>query len=61
LPTVDLDRALNRFWRAKSDASGTGLGLAIVDRLAQASGGRAVLYNRTPHGLDATVELKARD
>ena len=53
----DLAKAFNRFWRGRSDAHGSGLGLAIVDRLATASGGRAFLENRTPHGLDAQAEL----
>jgi signal transduction histidine kinase len=53
IPEADIDKAFNRFWRARSDTHGSGLGLAIVDRLATASGGRAELVNLTPHGLSA--------
>ena len=53
----DLAKAFNRFWRGRSDAHGSGLGLAIVNRLATASGGRAFLENRIPHGLDAQADL----
>jgi signal transduction histidine kinase len=55
LPQSDLSKALNRFWRARSDTHGSGLGLAIVDRLAEASGGRAELVNRDPNGLEASA------
>ena len=48
-----LDKAFNRFWRAKSDEHGSGLGLAIVERLMLASGGSAELMNRQPNGIDA--------
>lgn len=50
---ADIDKAFNRFWRARSDAHGSGLGLAIVDRLVSASGGRAELRNVSPRGLSA--------
>ena len=58
LASEDLEKAFNRFWRARSDAQGSGLGLAIVERLVTASGGRVYLKNRTPHGLDACAEFK---
>lgn len=58
LPEEDLERAFNRFWRARSDAHGSGLGLAIVERLVTASGGRVYLSNRVPHGLDACAQFK---
>ena len=57
LPEADLDRAFNRFWRARSDAYGSGLGLAIVKRLAELSGGTCGLENRESKGLDAQVSL----
>ena len=57
LPDADLERAFNRFWRARSDKTGTGLGLAIVERLVTVSGGRVRLSNRLPHGLDAQAEF----
>lgn len=53
LPPADLEKAFNRFWRARSDESGSGLGLAIVERLVTASAGSVRLENRQPHGLDA--------
>lgn len=55
LPEEDLEKAFNRFWRARSDANGSGLGLAIVERLVTASGGQVKLENRHPHGLDASA------
>lgn len=58
LPEQDLDRAFNRFWRARSDAEGSGLGLAIVEKLVEVSGGRAQLSNRAPHGLDAQAQFQ---
>lgn len=51
----DIDKAFNRFWRARSDAHGSGLGLAIVDRLVSASGGRTDLANMSPQGLSANA------
>lgn len=54
---ADIDRAFNRFWRAKSDTSGSGLGLAIVERLVTASGGNVKLTNRVPHGVDAQASF----
>lgn len=57
MPEADLDKAFNRFWRARSDAHGSGLGLAIVERLTTLSGGQVRLANRLPHGLDAQAEF----
>lgn len=53
IPEADIDKAFNRFWRARSDDSGSGLGLAIVERLVTASAGSVRLVNRQPHGVDA--------
>jgi signal transduction histidine kinase len=53
IPEADIDKAFNRFWRARSDDSGSGLGLAIVERLVTASAGSVQLVNRHPHGVDA--------
>lgn len=57
MPEADLDKAFNRFWRARSDAHGSGLGLAIVERLTTLSGGQVRLANRLPHGLDAQADF----
>lgn len=57
LPEQDLERAFNRFWRARSDATGSGLGLAIVERLVTVSGGKVRLANRPTGGLDAQAEF----
>lgn len=54
---ADIDKAFNRFWRAKSDTSGSGLGLAIVERLVTAGGGNVKLANRLPHGVDAQASF----
>jgi signal transduction histidine kinase len=56
--------AFERFWRGKhtENAPGTGLGLAIVKQLAVASGGDAMLMQRTDSaaGVVARVVLVAR-
>jgi len=57
MPDSDLEKAFNRFWRARSDSHGSGLGLAIVERLASASGGQVRLENRLPRGLDAQADF----
>lgn len=57
MPDLDLEKAFNRFWRARSDAHGSGLGLAIVERLTTLSGGNVRLANRLPHGLDAQADF----
>ena len=57
MPDEDLEKAFNRFWRARSDVHGSGLGLAIVERLTTASGGTARLVNNVPNGLDAQAEF----
>jgi len=58
IPTEDLERAFNRFWRAQSDAHGTGLGLAIVERLVQACAGTVQLENIAPNGIDAQATFR---
>ncbi len=57
MPQEDLEKAFNRFWRARSDKEGSGLGLAIVERLVTLGGGNVRLVNRTPHGLDAQADF----
>jgi signal transduction histidine kinase len=54
-----LEHAFDRFWRAPdAPHGGSGIGLAVVQHLAQLSGGRAELRNRTDRtGLDACVLL----
>ena len=54
----DLERAYNRFWRARSDAFGSGLGLAVVERLVKACSGTVQLTNVLPHGIDAQATFK---
>ena len=60
-PVDFLPFAFNRFSRpenARSTAStGAGLGLALVKRLAERSGGSAVLRNHEPRGAVATVRI----
>lgn len=54
-----LAKAFDRFWRAPDAAhDGSGIGLAVVQHLAERSGGRVELRNRTDtHGLDARLLL----
>lgn len=57
LPSADLARAFDRFWRGRDDSSGTGLGLAIVSQLADVGGAKVRLQNRTEGGLDAQARF----
>ena len=59
MPEEDLERAFNRFWRARSDSSGSGLGLAIVQRLVTLGGGTVALTNRPSGGLEATATFRS--
>lgn len=60
LPADQLGKALDPFWRAPGAAKGgTGLGLALVRRLAELSGGHAVLRPAPGTGVDAVVTLPA--
>jgi len=55
LSAAELPRAVERFWRGRSDRPGTGLGLAIADRLVRARGGALELSSEG--GLVARVVL----
>ncbi|HET6533132.1 MAG TPA: HAMP domain-containing sensor histidine kinase [Actinoplanes sp.] len=53
-------RAMDPFWRAPGAANdGTGLGLSLVRKLAEVSGGRAMLRPGDTAGVDAVVILPA--
>ena len=61
LTADDCARALDPFWRAPGmTKDGTGLGLSLVRKLAEASGGRALLRPGHPAGIDAVVILPRR-
>jgi signal transduction histidine kinase len=51
--------ATTRFWRSPQhrEIRGNGLGMTIVEKLAAANGGRLVLAERSPHGLEASIEF----
>ena len=59
IPTEDLTRVFERFYRVDKSRSrpGTGLGLAIVKHLVELHGGQAVAANRPEGGALFTVRL----
>jgi signal transduction histidine kinase len=60
IPTEDLTRVFERFYRvdkSRSRPGGTGLGLAIVKHLVELHGGEAVAANRPEGGAVFTVKL----
>lgn len=59
IPTEDLPRVFDRFYRGKGQrqSEGTGLGLAIARALAASLGARLRLENRKEGGLLATLTL----
>ncbi len=60
IPTEDLTRVFERFYRvdkSRSRPGGTGLGLAIVKHLVELHGGEAVAANRPEGGAVFTVRL----
>ena len=60
LSAEQLERALDRFWRAEgASVGGSGLGLAIVRQLATVGGGTARLQGATGGGVDAVVTLRS--
>jgi len=62
LTVEECRHAFDRFWRGRASASelgGSGLGLAIVRELVRANHGSVELRPRSPHGLEAELELEA--
>jgi two-component system OmpR family sensor kinase len=59
IPTDDLDRVFERFYRARGavDPEGSGLGLAIVRAIAMAHGGEAIAGNGSEGGASFSVRL----
>jgi two-component system phosphate regulon sensor histidine kinase PhoR len=60
IPTEDLTRVFERFYRvdkSRSRPGGTGLGLAIVKHLVELHGGEAVAANRAEGGAVFTIKL----
>jgi signal transduction histidine kinase len=61
IPSADLHRATQPFWRSAGhqNVEGAGLGITIADALVTASGGRFDLMPAQPYGLHARVRLPA--
>jgi signal transduction histidine kinase len=59
IPTEDLDRVFDRFWRGSSTgrSAGTGLGLAIVRSIANAHGGSAEVKPNDRGGVTFRIRL----
>ncbi|MGD0036123.1 MAG: sensor histidine kinase KdpD [Bacteroidota bacterium] len=58
IPTVDLKRVFEKFYRAEgSAAGGTGLGLPIAKGFIEAHRGTLSVRNRTSGGTEFTIEL----
>lgn len=58
IPPDDIEAVREPFVRGRTgDVRGAGLGLALADHVAKGHGGRLILMNRAPHGLNATLEL----
>jgi signal transduction histidine kinase len=63
VPSGELDRLTERFWRSSRhrDEPGSGLGLAIADRLVTARGGTFGVHNGSRRGLEVRIELPATE
>jgi two-component system phosphate regulon sensor histidine kinase PhoR len=65
IPTRDLERVFERFYRVDSarsrDTGGTGLGLAIVRHVAESHGGRAWVESELGRGSRFTIRIPLRD
>jgi two-component system OmpR family sensor kinase len=61
IPSEDLPRLFDRFWRAEEsrsrDYGGSGLGLAIVRAIVQAHGGRVEVASEVGVGTTVSVTL----
>ena len=53
----DVRRPFTRLDDARGDPSGSGLGLAVAERLITGQGGKIILTNRAPQGLEVLVQL----
>jgi two-component system, OmpR family, phosphate regulon sensor histidine kinase PhoR len=64
IPTRDLERVFERFYRVDSarsrDTGGTGLGLAIVRHVAESHGGRAWVESELGRGSRFTIRIPLR-
>lgn len=61
IPESELENVFRPFYRPEfartRETGGTGLGLAIVRDCVELCGGRVACRNRSPHGLEVTIEL----
>jgi signal transduction histidine kinase len=59
IPESDLPHVTERFYRVDRARSrgGHGLGLSIVRELTETRGGMLALVNRSPHGLQVSIQL----
>jgi signal transduction histidine kinase len=61
IPEDELPYVFDRFWRGEKSRArstgGAGLGLSIARKLIETQNGRITVRNRSPQGLEVSIEL----
>jgi len=59
IPEEELPHLFERYFRSEKNKSrvGTGLGLTIVKEIIEAHGGKILVRNRKPHGLEISITI----